>query len=256
MSVFEPMKGKWICRTPQEIAVLFIRLLFDSRNPKDHTQYKDEGERAVSALRKFLSFLLSHQWKSRTAKKPEPPFVPKTLCFDETSKRIGASKPTWPRSAFSSHKWIRFIVSARDARVEDELGYAALKRAQDHLDRIAGVCADEPIQGGWHRWTQLRQDLERQQSRLDACNQHVWQAIDAQFDEKDQCPRCRCYYSGVRVARDNDENEWTSDTKVSIREGGDKRPPGPCAESCLYLEELISRRESRDRGQTLGAELR
>ncbi|KAL9083150.1 MAG: hypothetical protein Q9165_008636 [Trypethelium subeluteriae] len=131
---FASLKGKWICLTPQEITILFIRLYFDSEQCKNQgagkgrsehdyggmeerdgkekdEKKKEEGrgdgkkcttlETTKSTLKDFLDFLLREPWATRLSCKEKseiPPLVPKVVCFDETHKRLGISQPNPPES--------------------------------------------------------------------------------------------------------------------------------------------------------------
>ncbi|KAL9065950.1 MAG: hypothetical protein Q9157_007300 [Trypethelium eluteriae] len=282
------LRGKWVCLTPQEITILFIRVYFDEKRHKTQDtgkskigddcggtggridEEKDEGkekgdcgdeeehkklEATKSTLKDFLDFLLQRPWATRRnyeATSKPCPLVPAVVCFDETRKRLGISKPTWPTSIFHEHPWMKFVVKSRDARVDYDDVQHQFREAQRALNDIAGVEGDGKIQAEASDWIRHRSDFRAKSGQLlAACNEHVWQAIDAGFRQEQQCGRCRCYYSGVDVVYPNDDIKCPKDTKT--KEQADHagqagqvrrqvRPLGPCAESCLYAEEILASR--------------
>ena len=180
-----------------------------------------------------------------------PPLVPAVICFDETSKRLGASRPTWPTKSFRKHPWITFVQRSRDARVlvQNEDVRAQIQRAEAALEAIAKVEQKDHIAVGSDQWMRFQRAFrEDPRAALQACTGHVWQAIDAAFRPKDQCCRCRCYYQGVELVFNNDESVWGKDTKVTdpgrrtdfcTRSSDKVAGLGPCAEHCLYVEEVL-----------------
>ena len=98
----------WICRVPQEITILIVRVLFEAKKrenwllncmlPKSLQKFLQDDRQS---LREFLEFLKNSRWESRPAKDEVRPLVPMTFCFDETYEKIEISKPTWPEGKFA-----------------------------------------------------------------------------------------------------------------------------------------------------------
>ncbi|KAL9085171.1 MAG: hypothetical protein Q9165_007702 [Trypethelium subeluteriae] len=129
--------------------------------------------------------------------------------------------PTPAESSFRKHAWMKFHRKARDTRVNNPAVQEEFSKAQKTLDGIVPVRTDEKIEANAERWNQHRQDFQAKSERLlTACNGHVWQAIDASFKTKDQCGRCRCYFSGVEVICPNDGTKPVLDTKTAQGAGG------------------------------------
>ena len=235
------METKWICRTPQEITILILRILFGAR--RETTEDSD-----VSSLRASLGFLRYGQWMSfAVSRRPNSntpsisPLVPSTFCFDETSKRLGISKPTWPEGRFkASHPWYGSIIKVRDEWVANKLVQEELAESQGLLDEIikSRPMTEEPSQA---EWDGIRLEIQRKTSgKLQHYEDHVWQATDSWAEPIPQCWRCRCVWNAKLV---EENGAWTSkDTKPPKH-----RKFGPCAESCLHAEET-EETESRATG--------
>ena len=163
-----------------------------------------------------------------------PPLVPRTFCFDETRRRLGISKPTWPHGKFAdNHPWPWFITKARDERVSHKTVQAELKNAGICLDSILKTVGKEYLK-------QIQIEFQNSyHGELQRYRGHTWQAIDAWARPKNQCWRDRCYYNAKLVEIDG---AWEStDTKLRSN-----RVYGTCAENCLHAEETEWRAAKAD----------
>lgn len=243
--VFGAVKGKWICRLPQEITILILRLLFEVQHKE--SQSLDVPSLSASlqtdrrTLEAFIEFLKKDRWKTWNKVSRSPPLVPGTFCFDETRARIGTSKPKWPRGHFRDwHPWCKFIKNARDKRVSHPTVQEQFKEAQDLLDTIRNKGPQKPSEEVWNQI--LLEFQHRYHGALRCYSSRIWQAVDPRLTLKDPCWRDRCYYDVILL---KECGEWApQDTKTSS-----DRLLGPCAESCLHAEETESRLErgSKDR---------
>ena len=247
-SVFARLKGKWVCRSPQEITILIIRFLFDKeisgccfRNPQ-------------TILENFLKFLQNGPWSSKRGrlritrgaqgelrkKRVTSPLVPHTFCFNETAQILRTSQPVWLSKHLKNHRWPKFVQESRDARVQVDAVQAQFKKADRALNEIAGVDPTGEIrESDARRWLQLQRDFHNVSgATLRECDGHVCQAVGAAFERKNQCCRYRCYYPGIRLIYKNDEAKRGSDSKV-VEDNSEGRPSGPCAESCIYVEVFL-----------------
>ncbi|KAI9660959.1 MAG: hypothetical protein M1821_009286 [Bathelium mastoideum] len=136
--VITALEEQWVCRVPQEITILILRVLFEARQRKKELTgsvfpkglqkfFRDDRQ----SLREFLGFLRSDRWESLVVQDKIPPLVPMSFSFDETYERIGTSRPTWPNGAFANrHPWPDYMVGARDERVKHKIAQAELESAE------------------------------------------------------------------------------------------------------------------------------
>ncbi|KAF2232354.1 hypothetical protein EV356DRAFT_517472 [Viridothelium virens] len=226
--------NRWICRTPQEIVILIIRLTFP--NPEAQNDGQPPSTDENESLKKFISELKEGDWNSRICE-PEyrkneiPGAVPAVVCLDETWQRIGASRPSWPKETYNLLPWGKFFTKSRD--------FNTLKIANTHLrpaaEKLTALKLRDFDKSPQERlppgdWRQLQSTFRREcPDEVRHFESHVWQAINADWSYKDQCGRCRCYYSVV-LAKENDFDTTSIDTEA--------KRLGSCAETCLYAEHI------------------
>ena len=112
-------RDRRICRSPQEIAILIIRLVVPNPEARNDDQLPLEREKEF--LKNFISELQGGDWNSRC--KPDdddgiriPGTVPKVVCLDETWQRIGATRPSWPDQKPKALPWGELLTDSRHAR--------------------------------------------------------------------------------------------------------------------------------------------
>ena len=165
-------------------------------------------------------------------KKNLPPLVPETLCFDETWQMIGATVPIWPDQP-RIPPWGAFFTRTRDARILGNVMEHDIKRASRKLNDLKSQLSDGGVSGlSCSQWNQLQKAFQGIEiGRMHRLQQHVWQAVYANFAYKDQCRRCRCYFNATLV-QENNPNAGTMDCEKDLKRCG------ACAETCLYSEYL------------------
>ena len=222
--------------------ILIVRLAIQkpesvSNNDESPVEYQKEP------LGVIIAELRDGNWKSCRATKTSRHgigTVPKTICLDKTAQRIGASWPSWPEREGSlplNHPWRDFFTKSRDSRIPTNIRDEYLQPASERLDDVKNELFQKTktwLSAG--NWKQLEKRFHPKCERYmwDA-RHHVWQALDADFEFKDQCGRCRCFEGSVSYMR-------TAVTQPVYSKGG--RRTGPCAEACLYDEYRQRERES------------
>ena len=194
------------------------------------------------SLEVFLEKLRNDGWKSKTQEEKEelPPLVPKVVCLDETCQSIGASKPYWYYRSEKLLHWGDFLTKSRDTRILESVINEHFKPASTKLDDLRSrLFGNELAPLSCDEWNQLQTGFKSIEIGLmQDLQHHVWQAITADYVYKDQCRRCRCYYSASLV-HGNDPSGSCMDPEAHTTRNG------VCAESCLFsehLEFLIERR--------------
>ncbi|KAL9080453.1 MAG: hypothetical protein Q9157_000767 [Trypethelium eluteriae] len=232
---FRAAKGRWICRVPQELLLLILRVRYETQA----ATCRKDGMSDSARLRAFLDSLRSEQWESLVeptdpTKKNSispPPLVPQTFCFDETRKRLGISRPTWAdgKSA-GKHAWREFLIESRDKRVSHGTVQAELKKAQILSDCVRKKYPEERTLQQ-EEWESIQFEFRNKyHGELRRYQRHTWQATNAWARAKSQCWRDRCYYDAELV---ESNGAWDpTDTRPM-----GNRPSGTCAENCLHAEE-------------------
>ncbi|KAI9699227.1 MAG: hypothetical protein M1820_007199 [Bogoriella megaspora] len=234
--VLAAVQGKWVCRLPEELAALILRVLFDAQHSQLLSAKPQDHEKILKA---FIDFLKEDRWRSW--KMPDttrdrgpkcPPLVPGTFCFDETRARIGISAPKWPDGKFKEcHPWYEFVKKARDSRVSHPVVQKQFTEAENLLSTIRDTRDKRVSEAEWNRIQLEFQD--QYDGPLRRYSNHIWQAVDPWLTFKDPCWRDRCYYDAKLLKHCG---KWDSQDTAPSR----RRLRGPCAESCLHAEEIES----------------